>query len=455
MSKIENDLTNGKVITKLVFFTIPFLASTLIQSFYNVADMLIVGNFCGIESLSGVNIGGQITFLLTNTVVGLSVGATVLIGQYIGAGNRVALKRVNSTIITMLIIGGFGITIIMLLLKKPILILIHTPPEAYGEADKYLTATVSGIVFIFGYNALSAILRGMGNSKQPFYFILAACIINIILDLLFVGVFKWAAFGAALATVIAQAMSVFLCIHYMIKNGFDFDFKPRSFKIYKDQLRLIFKIGLPTCIQNSVTTTSFMFVSAIVNTVGGVSASAAVGAIGRFNSFAFMPANAISTSVSSMTAQNLGAGKTDRAIESCLIGIVLSVFITYTFFIFVRVFPQAVLSIFGDDTRMIQDGILYLGSLSFDFLFIPFIFCFNGFLIGGGHTSFTLANSLFSSVFLRIPVSYLFGITFGWGLKGIGMAAPVASTGVLLVIIGYLFTGKWKRNIIQNVSSHN
>jgi putative MATE family efflux protein len=449
MAKIENDLTQGKVLTKLILFTIPFLLSTLVQSFYNVADMLIVGNFCGIESLSGVNIGGQITFLLTNTVVGLSVGATVLIGQYIGSGNKVALKRVNTTIITMLTIGGLAITVIMLFLKGPILHLIRTPPESYNEANNYLTATTTGIVFIFGYNALSAILRGMGNSKQPFYFILAACVANIFLDLLFVGVFKWAAFGAALATVLAQAFSVFLCIGYMVKNGFDFDFKLSSFKIYPEQLKLIFKIGLPTCIQNSVTTTSFMFVTAIVNTVGGVSASAAVGAVGRFNSFAFMPTNAVSASVSSMTAQNLGAGKLDRAVKSCLLGIVISICITYAFFVFVRLSPEAVLRIFGNDPQMISDGVMYLKSLSFDFLVIPFVFCINGFLIGGGHTFFTLINSLFSSVILRVPICYLFGITFGWGLKGVGMGAPVASCGVLLIIIIYLLTGKWKKNVVH------
>jgi putative MATE family efflux protein len=400
-----------------------------------------------------VNIGGQVTFILTNTVIGLAMGATVLIGQYVGANNRAALKQVTATIITLLLALGLGITVLMLIFKGPILRLIRTPPESYAESDRYLWVTVLGIVFIFGYNALSAILRGMGNSKHPFYFVLIACITNVILDLIFVAVFHWDAFGAALATVISQALSMFLCIAYMVRNGFPFDFKLSSFKIYGDQLARIIKIGLPTCIQNGITSLSFLFITAIVNVVGGVSASAAVGAVGKFNSFAFMPTLAISASISAMAAQNIGANRLDRAVQVCRIGTIFSVAITWLFFVFVRLFPTQILKIFGDDPEMIQNGIIYLSSFSYDFFLIPFVFCINGFLIAGGHTLFTLINSIFSSILLRVPVCYLFGVSAGWGLFGVGMGAPVASAGVLLVIIGYLCSGKWKKNLVASTAS--
>jgi putative MATE family efflux protein len=449
MAKIENDLSRGNVFTKLVLFALPFLASNIVQSFYNVADMLIVGNFSGTESMSGVNIGGQVTFILTNTVIGLCMGGTVLIGQYIGSENREGLKRITATLITLLLVIALGITVLMLFIKGPALRLIKTPEESFRESDRYLTVTVIGVVFIFGYNALAAILRGMGNSKQPFYFVLAACITNIILDLVFVAVFHWDAFGAALATVISQAMSMFLCIAYMMRNDFQFDFKLRSFRIYGDQLSRILKIGMPTCLQNSVTSLSFLFLTAIVNIAGGVSASAAVGAVGKFNSFAFMPTMAISASIAAMSAQNIGAGRLDRALQSCRIGTIFSACVTFSFFILVRIFPASILRFFGDDPRMIQDGVTYLRSFSYDFLLIPFIFCINGFLIGGGHTLFTLINSLLSSVLLRVPVCYVLGITMDWGLKGIGLGAPAASAGVLLVIIIYLGSGKWKKNAVS------
>ncbi|QQO08500.1 MATE family efflux transporter [Breznakiella homolactica] len=449
MVKIENNLSKGNVLSKLILFALPFLASNIVQSFYNVADMLIVGNFSGTESMSGVNIGGQVTFILTNTVIGLCMGATVLIGQYIGSGNHLALKRVTATIITLLLALAVVITAVMLIFTDPILRLIRTPPESFAESRRYLSVTVTGIVFIFGYNALSAILRGMGNSKQPFYFVLIACVTNIVLDLIFVGVFRWAAFGAALATVISQGLSMFLCIGYMVRNNFQFDFKWSSFKIYGDQLRLILKIGLPTCIQNSVISLSFLFITAIVNVVGGVSASAAVGAVGKFNSFAFMPTQAISASISAMSAQNIGARRMDRAVQACRIGTVFAVAITYLFFIFVQIFPGTVIRLFGDDPQMIENGITYLRSFSFDFLIIPYVFCINGFLIGGGHTLFTLVNSLLSSILLRVPVCYFFGVILDWGLFGVGLGAPVASAGTLLIIVIFLVSGRWKHNAVQ------
>ncbi|MDR0400087.1 MAG: MATE family efflux transporter [Treponema sp.] len=450
MAYISHDLSRGNVLSQLVRFALPFLASNIVQSLYNVADMLIVGNFAGTESMSGVNIGGQVTFILTNTVIGLCIGATVLIGQYLGAGNKAALARCTATIITLLVIMAAVITCGMLIFKGAVLRLIRTPAESYMESDRYLTVTVTGVIFIFAYNAFAGILRGMGNSRQPFYFVLAACVTNIVLDLIFVALFHWDAFGAALATVISQALCVVLCVIYMVRNEFQFDFKPRSFRIYRDQLVLIFKVGLPTCIQNSVTSVSFLFITTIVNIVGGVSASAAVGAFGKFNSFAFMPTMAMSASVSAMSAQNFGAGRVDRAARACRIGIVFSVVITWAFFVLVMLFPEGILRLFGDDPRMLRDGVAYARSFAWDLLIIPFVFCINGFLIGGGHTFFTMVNSLLSSVILRVPVCYVFGITLGWGLKGVGLGAPAASAGVLLVIIAYLFTGRWKHNAIRH-----
>jgi putative MATE family efflux protein len=448
--QIENDLTQGKVFTKLVLFAIPFLISNLIQSLYNVADMLIVGQFSGTESMAGVNIGGQVTFILTNTVIGLAMGGTVLIGQYMGARNQEALKKVIATLITLLTLLSLVITPVVILLRKPILELIRTPPEAFAESERYLVVTMIGVIFIFGYNALSAILRGMGNSKQPLYFVTAACITNIVLDILFVAILGWAAFGAARATIVSQALSVILCIRYMVKNKFQFDFKLKSFTIYGEQLKQIFRIGLPTCLQNSVVGISFMFITAIVNIVGGVTASAGVGAVGKFNSFAFMPIIAMSASISAMSAQNFGAGRIDRAVAATRIGTIFSVIVSYAFFALVQLFPEAILRIFGNGPIMIQDGVIYLRTFALDFLIIPFVFCINGLLMGGGHTFFTLIINILSSVVLRVPVCYFFGMTLGWGLTGVGLGAPVASVGTLLIVIVYLCTGKWKQSAIRH-----
>jgi len=208
---------------------------------------------------------------------------------------------------------------------------------------------------------------------------------------------------------------------------------------------------LPTSIQNGVTSLSFLFLTTIVNTLG-VTASAAVGAVGKFNSFVFMPTLAMSASVSTMSAQNIGAGRLDRAVRACKIGIGFSVFISYLFFAVVQLFPANIISLFGDDPKMIEAGITYIRAFSFDFLIIPFIFCINGLFIGGGHTVFTLVNSMISAVLLRVPVCYIFGYVLGWGLTGVGMGAPAASMGALIVIAGFLVSGRWKYNVVQNTT---
>jgi putative MATE family efflux protein len=447
---MKNDLTQGNVFKKLTMFAIPFLASNVIQSFYNVADMLIVGNFSGTASMSGVNIGGHVVFILTNLVIGLSVGGTVLIGQYVGSRNDDSLCKVTATMLTLLPAAGIALTILTLIFKAPLLTLIKTPPESVVETSRYLTVTTTGLVFIFGYNALSAILRGMGDSKNPFYFVMIACVINIALDLLFVAVFKWAAFGAALATVISQAISMFLCIGYMIGHQFHFDFKFSSFKIYREQLALILKIGLPSSLSNSIVSISFLFITVLVNMVG-VNASAAVGAAGKFNGFSFMPVVAIGASISAMSAQNIGAGRWDRAIEACRIGTIVSLVIMTVFFFFVQIFPAEIIAIFGNDPDMIVYGVEYFRWFSFDYLVVPFVFCFGGLLTGAGHTFFTLITHMLSSVLLRVPLCWFFGVTLQWGLTGIGLGIPVASAGTVLITTGYLISGKWKKNIVRHI----
>ena len=451
-SKLENNLSEGSVLKKLVMFSLPFLAANVVQSLYNVADMLIVGQFATPDSMSGVNIGGQITFVLTTIVIGLCVGATVLIGQYVGRSDREALKRVTSTIMSVLFLSSVLITALALIFRHEILRLIQTPADSYAESLSYMTVTVIGSVFIFGYNALSAIMRGMGDSKRPFYFVTVACVTNILLDLLFVAVFHWGAFGAALATVISQALSMFLCIGYMITNGFLFDFRLKSFRIYKDQLALIFKVGLPTSVQNAITSISFLFITAVVNMMSGDSSipSAAVGAVGKFNSFAFMPIVAMSASIATMSAQNIGAGRLDRAVKACKLGLCFAVPVMYAFFALTQLFPESILRIFSSEPALIEAGATYIRVFTFDFLIVPFIFCINGLLIGGGHTLFTLLISVLSSVLLRIPVCYLFGITLDMGLYGVGLGAPVASAGAMIAIIVFLLSGRWKHNAIRH-----
>lgn len=425
----------------------PILISNIIQTLYGVADMIIVGQFSGAVSMSGVNIGGQVTFLVTNLVFGLAAGATVLIGQYIGSGKREELEDTISTLFTTLLALAGLLTALMFLLRGPILTLIRTPAESYAEAKNYLLITALGTVFIFGYNAFSAVMRGMGDSRRPLYFVGIACGINVFLDLLFVAVFRWGAGGAAVATVISQAVSMILCILYFERNGFVFKFKPASFRIKKERLAMLLKIGGPMSIQNTITSISFLFMTTMVNIIG-VTASAAVGAVGKINMFAILPALAMSSAVSAVCAHNIGAGEYKRAVKTMQAGMFIAISISTVIFIAVSLVPSAVISVFDNDPELIVAGSAYLKTFRFDYLFVPFIFSLNGLFIGAGHTSFSLFTGMVSSLLVRIPVAYLYGFVFEMGLTGVGLGAPVASCTAMFIGFIYLFSGKWKKSVI-------
>lgn len=453
MSKFEKDLSQGSVVKNLILFALPFLVSNIVQSLYNVADMLIVGNYCGKVSMSGVNIGGQITFVLTNIIAGLCTGGTILIAQHMGAKDKKSVKRDIATLLTTLLIVSIFITILMLVFKEGLLDIMQTPKESHNESLNYLTVTTSGIVFIFGYNALSAIMRGMGDSKRPFYFVLVACITNIVLDLILVAKFKMGAQGAAIATVISQALSMILCIFYLIKNKFIFDFKPKSFKINVNTLKLLVKIGLPTAVQNGITGISFIFITAIVNTIGGVDASAAVGVVGKINGFAILPAVAMSASVSAMVAQNIGANEWKRAVKTFKIGMLIAVVISWTIFAIVQTWPGEIIKCFdnSNDYEMINCGIQYMRSFCFDYLLVPILFGFNGLFIGAGHTKFSLLVASLSSLIIRIPVSYVLGIVMNIGLIGTGAGSPMATFISLFFVVWFYISGRWKKNEVSEV----
>lgn len=416
--------------------------------------MLIVGNYCGEISMSGVNIGGQVTFILTNLIVGLCTGGIILIGQNIGKQDEKGVKETTSTLISFLLICAVVITFLMFFLKDAILTAIKTPLESYTESRNYLEITLTGIIFIFLYNGLSGILRGMGDSKRPMIFIIISCITNIIGDLILVAIFKMGAKGAAIATVFSQGLSVILCIVYLSKHNFVFDFKPSSFKINKKRLMMILSLGTPSAIQNGVTSISFLFITTMVNTFG-VSASAAVGVVSKINGFAIMPAIAMSQSISTLSAQCFGANNKERAKKALFTGLSLAYAISLVIFVLVQLFPAQILQLFNDSISMLQSGTNYMRTFTFDYLFIPALFCLNGLFVAAGHTKFTFINSILSSLVLRIPASYILGLVLNLGLIGVGAGAPVASIGSLTLCLWFFFSGRWKTNTVEKLENKN
>ncbi len=444
----HNNLAKGSVVKQLVLFAMPFIISNLIQTLYSVADMIVVGRFNGTVSMSGVNIGGQVTMIMTNLAVGLTAGATVLIAQSVGAEKTGKLQKIIGTLFTSLFIAALLMTVLMLAFHGQILHAIRTPKESYREAANYLNVTALGTIFIFGYNALSAIMRGMGDSRSPLYFITIACLTNVVLDILFVGGFHMGATGAGIATVISQGLSMFLCIVYLIKKKFVFDFKFRSFRLERQQLNAILKLGIPISVQNLIGNLSFLFMTTLVNGYG-VTASAAVGAVGKYNGFAILPAIAMNAAISTMCAQNLGAGREDRAKKTWKTGFLISAAISYTIFIFTRLFPGEILGLFAKEEEMIRAGLPYLDAFSIDYLLVPLAFSMNGLFIGAGHTTYSLFSNILSGIIIRMPMAYLFSEVLGMGLFGVGLAVPMATLTSILCNSWFYLSGRWRRQIIK------
>lgn len=453
-SKFEKDLSKGSVAKNLIAFAMPFLLANLIQTLYGAADMIIVGKYAGTLCMNGVNIGSQVTFVITNMVMGLCVSGTVLVAQYLTAGRKKEMKDTIATLFTSLLVLSAVITVVFLILQQPVLRIFTNDAEVMKHAGDYFLVTMLGTVFIFAYNALAAVMRGLGDSKNPLIFVTISCVTNIVLDLILVCACGMAALGAAIATVVSQGISALLCIIHLKRNNFVFDFRLSSFGFNRQQLKMLLRIGLPTSIQNMATGMSFLFITAIVNAVSPV-AGASVGVVGKLNGFAILPAAALSSSVSAVSAQNIGAGELGRAKKTMAIGMLISASISVVIFVLVQLMPEFFLRLFVSKTdpladEMIRYGTSYIRTFSFDYLTVPFLFSFNGLFIGSGHTLFTLFNNAISAVILRVPFSYFGGQLFSDTMMGIGIGAPAASFFSLLLCIGFFAAGKWKKMTIIN-----
>ena len=448
--KFRQDLTKGSVGKQLIKFSIPFLLSNLLQAFYSVADMIIVGRLCGTHGITGVNIGSQINILVTGAAFGLAVGGTVLIAQYGGAKKFDEQKKTIGTLFTVYMILAVICTAVMLLLGDTLLRILNTPEVAFVEAENYYMICMSGLIFMFAYNVISAILRGMGDSKRPLYFVLIATIVNIIFDIILVGPFKMGAAGAAYATIGAQALSVVLSLIYLAKNHFFVGYKKSDFKIDGSKMKMLLKLGLPSSVQQVVVSFSFLTLTALVNSLPNADiASACQGIGGKVNSFAILPALAMSSAVSSMAGQNIGAGEIERAKKTMFTGMGIAFAMSVFVFALVQIFPQTIISLFDTNSEVIAVGTEYMRYIALDYIFVPFVFCMNGLAIGAGYTNFALFNACFSSILIRVPFAYLIVNLTNLGFNGIGLATGLASAASIIVGAIFVASGKWKNPKIK------
>ncbi len=435
------DMTQGSPTRLIVAFSLPLLLGNVLQQLYNMVDSIVVGNFVGSTALAAVSTGFPLIFMLSSLFIGLGMGATVIIAQYIGAGDRDAVKRTVNTIYSALLIIFIPLTLLGLLITTPLLHITKVNADVYPEARIYCLTVFAGIIGGLGYNVNAGIMQGLGDSKTPLIFLAIASVVNIILDLVFVLVFQLGVFGVALATILAQFCSWIFGIFYINKK-YDF-IHIRFFQIKIDQylLRQVVRLGVPSGIQQCQFSVAILFMQALIN-VQGTAFIAGFAAANKIDSFAFMPIQSFAAAITTYVGQNLGAGRMDRVqkgVRSCLlVGTATCIAITAI------VLPLRVplLSLFNQEPEVIRAGEAYLLRVLGPMFVLAVHFVLNGVLRGAGATMVPMVSSIISLWAARVPAAYLLCAAFGpeniyWSYL-IGWLIGLAIT-----LVVYL-RGRWK-----------
>ncbi len=435
---MNKDLTTGSVFKNIIYFSLPYMLSYFLQTLYGMADLFIVGRFNGTQSITAVSIGSQVMHMLTVMIVGLAMGTTVTVGRAIGEKqNEKAGKAVGSTV-TVFMAGSIVLTVVLLLLVKPIVSVMSTPAEAVEETRAYLTICFIGIPFITAYNIISSIFRGLGDSKSPMYFIAVACAFNIALDYLFIGYFKMGAAGAALGTTLSQTVSVIVSLVAMKKLNIGIKLKRSDLKPDKKTVGSLFKIGVPVAAQDGFIQISFLIITIIANG-RGLTDAAAVGIVEKIIGMMFIIPSSMLSSVSALAAQNIGAKEYGRARQTLKYAVMLATGFGLTVAVITQFFALNIVGIFEKDPEVILHGSQYLRSYVFDCVFAGIHFCFSGYFCAMERSGISFLHNSISIVFVRIPMAYLMSKMFTQTLFPMGLAATCGSVlSVIICVIAYV-----------------
>ena len=443
---LVTDFTTGSVPRQLLVFSAPLFLSNLLQVVYNMVDMIIVGQVSGKTGLSAVSVGGDVSNFLTFIAMGFSSAGQIIISQYIGAGQREKLGRFIGSMFTFLSACALALTTICLLLRTPILALMNTPEAAWEQAMAYASICASGLVFIYGYNLVSAILRGMGDSRHPFIFISIAALMNVALDLLFVLHFGMGAMGAALATVISQSFSFLCCAVFLWKKReyFGFSICAEDFlRPDREMLLTLSKLGVPMSIKSASIHFSKLFVNSWINGYG-VEVSAMAGIANKFNSISNLFSNSINTAGSSMVGQNIGAEQYHRVPKIMLTSFAFTVSISVLLSAAVLLFPTQVFGIFTDETEVLAIAMEYIPIAVLIFFGSAFRAPMNTLINGSGNYPINFATAILDGLLLRIGLSLLFGLTLGMEYMGFWLGDALAGFTPFWIGLVFYFSGKWK-----------
>ena len=432
---MEKNLTTGSVFKNVILFSLPYLLSYFLQTLYGMADLFIIGQFEGVASTTAVSIGSQVMHMLTVMIVGLAMGTTVSIAQAIGANNRkLAAKNIGSTVALFMVVSVI-LMAILLILVHPIVSAMSTPVEAVDGTVAYLTICFIGIPFITAYNIISSIFRGIGDSKSPMYFIAVACAANIGLDYLFMGVFRLGPAGAALGTTVSQAISVVVSLFVILKRK-SFILKKADFKPCRPIMGKILKIGVPIAFQDGLIQVAFIIITIIANQ-RGLNDAAAVGIVEKVMSFLFLIPSSMLSTVSALGAQNIGAKKPERAIQTLRYAIMLTVGFGILASIAIQFIAEPIVALFTDQNtasgaEVVRFGGQYLRGYIFDCIFAGIHFSFSGYFCACGKSGLSFLHNILAIALVRIPGVYLTSQMFPTTLFPMGLAT---ATGSLLSVI--------------------
>ncbi|WP_296045915.1 MATE family efflux transporter [uncultured Gemmiger sp.] len=438
MSSDKNNFTEGSILKKLSLFMLPVLGALILQAAYGAVDLLVVGRFGSTAGLSAVSTGSQLMNLVTFMVTQLAMGATVLIARYLGEKKPERIGAVLGGATVVFAILAAVLFVLLVFFAHPIAVLMQAPSEALGLTTRYVRICGMGIFFIVAYNMLAAIFRGLGDSKSPLLFVLVACLINIAGDLLFVAGFKMDAAGAAIATVMAQAVSVALAIFILLKKDLPFTLKKSDFRL-NPQCRKFLQVGLPLALQEVLTQASFLALCAFVNRLG-LTASSGYGVASKIVSFAMLIPSALMQSMASFVAQNVGASKPKRAKQAMFTGMGIGLIFGCAVFALVMLKGDVLAGIFSTDAEVVQKGFEYLKGFAPETILTAILFSMLGYFNGNNKTVFVMIQGLVQTLLVRLPMSYLMSIQPNASLTKIGLAAPVSTlVGVLLNTAFYLY----------------
>lgn len=443
----EKSLMEGNILKSLISFAFPVLLALFLQATYGAADLIIVGKFAGTYEQSGVASGSQLLNMITMVITGLTMGVTVFVGNAIGAQKKEKAGQGIGTGIALFTIVAICISIFIIPSSGFLASSMHAPQEAFTQTSAYIRICGIGTIFIVAYNVIGAIFRGIGDSKTPLFTVAIACIINIIGDIVLVAGFGLGAAGAAIATVFAQATSVFVSICFICKKNLPFTFSKKDIRLHKQHMKQILKMGIPIALQEMLVQFSFLFIQVIVNQMG-VTESAAVGVAEKVCVFLMLVASAYMQSISAFVAQNNGAGFYHRSKKALFYGIQTALFAGIVMGTFAFFGGSLLSGIFSNEWAVITAAHEYLKAYAIDCIFTAILFCFIGYFNGCGQTLFVMMQGVIGAFCIRIPVVYFMSQINGATLFHIGLGTPASSiVQILLCCIAYFVYPKIRTHL--------